>query len=169
MHQNKSRDHEGNLITEMVGLPKELPISQHQQTFAQHNRAIVTSPFSPHKFLIYYFRCLKRSKTRSSSRASASIWTLLKAWCWPHIGEPWKVKVLGHPWSVRCLLDKPGESQSRTEAALCFGASQVPQALLEQGKIPKKHDPGSHSAPERSSIPILLHSELHLWRGPEPQ
>lgn len=30
MHENKSRDHEGKLITEMVGLPKELPISPHQ-------------------------------------------------------------------------------------------------------------------------------------------
>lgn len=30
MHENKSKDHEGNLITEMVGLPKKLLILPHQ-------------------------------------------------------------------------------------------------------------------------------------------
>lgn len=65
--------------------------------------------------------------------------------------------------SEASALETPGEILSRTEVALSPGTFQVPQALLEQSNIRT-----GHSAPGRSSIPSLLHSTVHLSRGPGP-
>lgn len=77
-----------------------------------------------------------------------SFWTLLKAWCWLHIGE--LLEGHGHGQSLvseASALEIPGESWRRTEGTLGSRALQVPQALLEQGKVPPRAQP-------RLSLPL---------------
>lgn len=134
--------------------------------FDQQDRAIVTLSLNPQKFLIYYFSCLERSKSRASGRLSASVWPLLKTWWWQQIGECLKGQGLGLSFvSEASALEKPERAKIEQRLSWVLELSAPPQELMEQGKIRTGQSPGSHCCFRKDQHPSVLHSELHLWRG----